>query len=225
MPTLSLAENLAVWRTMGPGSSVSPPASEFQLLDAEKALGFRLPRGLRELYTLANGAILESGWQILPLTGAKTSGRDPFTGQLREFTTGGLVDNRLAAFDDEMDGHENLLMIGDDGSDAQFALWLPSGDAEPTKVVMIGEHDLRLSDLAAHSIAEWCAVAVLVNLDIQVQLKTARPESLQRLGLPSGNPDQTRAGIQQRLDETAFAQCDCFAEGRSFERTRKLAEA
>ena len=163
---------LAAWELTPHLHRPRPPASLADMEEVQHRLGRRLPQALFDLYATAGGGQFVRGNLMLhpPLPEAKDD--------LALATASDLMREWEWPIPDE------LVMIGDNGGDEQFGIWIPAdgGDARPI-VVEVGEvFEERclaiVGDDFESFVMGWTAYYLLLTDEHGAQT------ALQRLGVP-----------------------------------------
>jgi hypothetical protein len=164
------------WRLSADLHRLRSGASESELAVAEDDLGRPLPEPVRALYRLTDGAsFLDGNLNVYPLQ-AETLGLVGASDWLRS------VRWTIA---------EELVVLGDNGSDDSFGIWLarrPSSD-DPGPVIQIAEvgHGYAVAGTGFVSFLTWWTAYYLLLYDVG-------RDALRALGIPErlwgANPDE-----------------------------------
>jgi hypothetical protein len=183
---MDLQNLMRVWQEMDDGYSFVPAATEAEIEQTEAALGLEIPAVLQQLHLFSNGLyVVEGNLTVYPL-------RD------REGFIGLETVRSLVEWGDAPPRPQEILVFGDNGSDEQFGIWLPTvhraGFDDP--IIVIGEFDFDMLAIAGTSLVPflygWTAYyALMYEVDARI---------LDALGLPAA------LRVPERyLDEEAFA--------------------
>jgi hypothetical protein len=125
----TLAKVLRAWELSAPLHDPNPGCSADDLAEAARALGRRLPAAFKQLYASAGGGSFLHGNLVLePLL--------PPDGDNGEGAVTTSADLLRAS---EWPIPHGLVMIGGNGSDDRFGLWLPGDDEARPLAVQVGE--------------------------------------------------------------------------------------
>ena len=166
----------------------SPGASDEEIRRAEDSLKRRLPKVLRAVYEISNGLGLVGGnLNFYPLESSVDSDLTLMSlpSKLREWN---------------WSVPEELLLFGDDGSDSQFGLWLPKGEAFVNDCPVI-----ELGETEAMAIVGTSLCRFLKGRTVYYLLWEDASKPLDALGLPAElrteDPDEDDfASIMQWAD-------------------------
>jgi SMI1 / KNR4 family (SUKH-1) len=172
----SLRNVLLAWQLSVPLHVPEPGASANDVTEAQRLLGRPLPQDAEELYlAVGGGSFVDGNFNLYPLSAPRSDGTS-----LTLTTASDLLRSWEWPIPDE------LVVLGDNGSDDSFGLWLPrSGDARPV-VLQIGEifEDACLAvvgdDLSSFLVG-WIAYYLLLLGD-----ETDTRKAVAALGVPEG---------------------------------------
>lgn len=178
----ALERVVAAWHASVELHELSPPATEDEVSLAEIHLGRTLPPVFRRLYSTNNGlALFRGNLNVYPLratngdSGLLTRWAHPLADELREWRW------RIA---------DELVVIGDNGGDEMFGVWLPTGEARSSapivEIAELGEPIVGLEEVEGLAVAGTDLERFLVSRTAYYSLLyEAGSRALDLLGVPT----------------------------------------
>jgi hypothetical protein len=156
----------ASWQRSAALHELRTGASEAEIQEFERAVGWELPAEWRRLYSFTNGAsLLEGNLACYPLMGADIS--------LEKAS----ASHRAA----EWPVPDELWIAGDNGQGEPFGLWLPAATREAAPIVAVGQ-TFKPECLAV--VGSSLEAFLLSRTAYYLLLYGAPPEALDAIGLP-----------------------------------------